>query len=136
MGKNIKLVSLLAVILLIGLFSLIYFQNVRTPKNSPVKHEGVEKCLSKHYFEEEIENESYKISLNSRIFTPRENKEAVECLSLIPAGKSHYLFVQLKSSGGNTELRNKLKSQGVELLGYVPENAWFAKFEGKTKSVN
>ena len=51
-----------------------------------VAGETVESCLSKVF--SESSSLDFRISLKSRTFTPRENKQkAVKCLELIPEGK-------------------------------------------------
>jgi hypothetical protein len=78
---------------------------------------------------------NYEILLKSRRFTPKpgisaDTKAAIEAIP----GKAHVL-IQLYQTP-TIEERSKLERQGVKLLSYIPNNAWFASIpSGKADEI-
>ncbi|MCA1554196.1 MAG: S8 family serine peptidase, partial [Chloroflexi bacterium] len=71
----------------------------------------------------------YRILLRSRQFTPSAGIESSARARLQSIG-THHVLVQLNEIPSEAD-KAALDAQGVHLLGYVPERAWFARVDGK-----
>ncbi|MBW6441523.1 hypothetical protein K0B04_01265 [Patescibacteria group bacterium] len=126
---NLGLLVLFSIIVAI-LIVYLYFNFTQKPYSLVLKQASIEDCLEKIYTE--IPNEEkYQIKLQSRTFTPKENREDAEkCLWNNSSTKSYYLFLQLYDVPTN-ELKEELNAMGIYLHDYLPNNTWFADFRGK-----
>ena len=77
-------------------------------------------------------NDNFKIYLESRTFAPaKQDAQAVS--SLIQQHRNQHIIIQLESIPSEAD-KTLLAANGIKLLDYLPDNAWFAFVDESAKT--
>ena len=122
-----KLLTILIFVLL--LLTIVYAQENLKSKDKISKKANLEKSS------EDLEDSSNKVLLKSREFIPHKGtSEIVKNKIKAKAPEKSHILLQFDSIP-NEEEKEKLEKQGIKLLSYIPNKAWFASISGDIEEI-
>ncbi|HID27403.1 MAG TPA: hypothetical protein EYP22_06235, partial [Methanosarcinales archaeon] len=123
--KNLKKTSILLTTLIV-LSVLVATLSPSIATNYPILEEVFAKDDGNDAFVDSLtENVDYTILLQSRQFVPESGIDPILEKELLKRAEGFHVLIQFNNIPTDTE-KKALESFGVELLDYIPNNAWYA----------